>query len=190
MNCHQAHAIWDDARDGSLDAEQHVGFDEHLHECAACGELWRRESRLLETIAHEAEPTDGPLFAQRVMQRMAAGGDGESIMRRMAPWAALAAAIALAFSIWATLNLPAGRADHNATPVATNLTPPRGGAVGGPAHPVSVLVEELSRSVDQPQRLRDAIEHTTSMLSFDRLADLIEHESDPLNQTPTPNPRG
>lgn len=192
MNCQRAGELWDDARDRTLPAADQVLFDQHLHGCQRCAALWRRESLMLGALADDAAPGDIQAFKSHVMRQVAAADqvDGspaaavsaspDPIVMKLAPWAALAAAVALVISLWATMK-PGDQPQQAKAPVAVTA---------GPTHPVSVLVQDLTRGIDQPQRLRESIEKTTSYLTLNQLAALLEREVAPAAPTETPNTRG
>ncbi|QNN25312.1 zf-HC2 domain-containing protein [Planctomycetales bacterium ZRK34] len=192
MNCQQANTLWDDARDRALPPADQVAFDQHLLNCPQCAAMWQRETLMLDTLAADTEPGDVQTFKFHVMRKMteaetAPEPSGESatvdpVVRKFTPWAvvaAMAAAVALMISLWAVVE-PADQPKSPAVPVAATA----------PTHPVSVLVQDLTRGIDQPQRLRESIEKTTSYLSLTQLAALLEREVAPAAPTETPNTRG
>ena len=199
MNCHTASQLWDEARDRTLSAADQVLFDQHLHGCPRCAALWRRESEMLQTLADDAAPGDIETFKFHVMRKVAQAHDLSTepvvsappaeaqldpIVMKLAPWAALAAAVALVISLWATMKPGDATQPKPAAPAPVAIT-----TTTGPTHPVSVLVQDLTRGIDQPQRLRESIEKTTSYLNLNELAALLQREAAPIINEPS-NTRG
>lgn len=206
MNCQRAAEFWDDARDRALSAADQVAFDQHLRSCSRCMTLWRRESRMLGALAGDPAPGEADRFKWNVMVRAQQAERAERasappasidpLVMKLAPWAAMAAAVALIVSLWAVMR-PAGDPRTPTDPtVSVAVTRPDAASAGGspgagsvPTHPVSVLVQDLTRGIEQPQRLRESIEKTTSYLSLNQLAALLGGEAAPT-PTESSNTRG
>jgi anti-sigma factor RsiW len=64
MNCEEVRRHWDLYHDSEGDAELHFQINEHLNQCAACAELFARQSRLEELIAEKlsAAPPDEAMW--------------------------------------------------------------------------------------------------------------------------------
>jgi hypothetical protein len=148
---------------------------------------------MLQALADDAAPGDLQTFKFHVMRKVDAARDApaptvttppDPMLMKLAPWAAMAAAVALVISLWATMKPGDSSRDKPAGPAAPVAV------TTGPTHPVSVLVQDLTRGIDQPQRLRESIEKTTSYLTLNQLAALLEREVAPAAPTEPSNTRG
>jgi len=179
MNCHEAQTHWDDARDRTLEPDLQAAFEQHLRQCARCRELYQRESQLLATLGDDPSARDVDAVTDRVMRQVQQDAVDPVIMK-LAPWAAMAAAVALVVSVWATWSTTQPAIDPE-TKVATHSATP--------THPVSILMQDVTGGIDQPQRLRDTIAETTTLLDLSRLAGLLENQTTPGESEPA-NSRG
>jgi anti-sigma factor RsiW len=166
FNCDDVQRLWDERLDGDLPADAAASFDAHLERCPKCAAAWRSETAWLETLAEDEAVSDGKQFTAGVLDEWQRAAR-PTILARLRPIVAVAACVMFVAVI-------AHRARHAAPPV----TPTVAVSPAAKPDPVSVLMQEMAERMEQPPAaVRSAIAQTTSMLDFDRLADLLEAKS-------------
>ena len=170
MNREEMQRMWEQMRDGELDAEQREMFDEHMVGDRESAAQWGAETRWLESLKQTPLPMPGrdePTFTEKVLDRWedqprrgVLGRIDWRTARFAGGWTAAAAAIALLM----VLTQPPGQPTlDNQLNVVHNVQPPT-------VDPLTVLVADVTDQMQQrPAEVYHIVRDTSTLLSVDQV---------------------
>ncbi len=178
MKQDELHNLWDDYRDGTLDAEQRRAFEQAVADDPRAAELFAAESQWLDALAEVETPAaSDDVFTRGVMDAWGAPAQ-QPVLARIG-WGRFAAAAGVAIAATITLIVWINQ------PNVTNNTKPTGPVAGGPRgtptapvaqpDPVGAMLRNVDAQVSQqPVRLRQAVSETVALLDVKNVMNLLE----------------
>lgn len=159
MNCDQIAQLWDDYRDGTLDAQRRGWFAAHLAACGRCAQRYERESAWLGALSEPAaaRAQEDAAFVQTVLERWQEPARPVAVLR----WKVTAIAAMVALGAVLSMALLISQTDEPEQVAVAPTSPDN--VTDGAVDPVSVLMLDMTRHLDQqPPDLRQTIDQTAS----------------------------